>query len=124
MNPTRSTDPERAATPPDPPKLENPPTMHSSLILRQSLIRAALVLASFVATSTLMLTLGALFDDASRQPWLSDTPQARSAVAACHAQAARDARRHCLRAVVAEAQARDAGASRLAALTSSSQATR
>lgn len=93
--------------------------MHSSLTLRPGLMRAALVLASFFTTSTLLLVLGALFDDASRQPWLRDSPQARIAVAACHAHAAREARRSCLRAVVAEAQARDAGMSRVAALAPS-----
>ena len=93
--------------------------MHSTVTLRLGLMRAALVLASFFTTSTLLLVLGALFDDASRQPWLRDTPQARAAVATCHAHAAREARRSCLRAVVAEAQARDAGMSRLAALAPS-----
>lgn len=90
--------------------------MTPSLSLRHHLARAALVGASFVTASTLLLALGAAFDAASREPWLRDTPQARAAVAACDAHAARDARRGCLRAVVAEARARDAGAARLAAL--------
>ena len=68
--------------------------MHSTVTLRLGLMRAALVLASFFTTSTLLLVLGALFDDASRQPWLRDTPQARAAVATCHAHAARDGAVH------------------------------
>lgn len=86
------------------------------LSLRRHLARAALVAASFVTTSALMLALGAAFDAASREPWLRDTPQVRVAVAACDARASRDARRNRLRTVVAEARARDAGAARLAAL--------
>lgn len=84
--------------------------------LRHHLARCALVAASFVTTSALMLALGAAFDGASREPWLRDSPQARVAVAACESRAARGGRRDCLRAVVAQARMRDAGAARLAAL--------
>lgn len=74
------------------------------------LTRAAIVVASFVASATLMAAIGAAFDGVA-QPWLRDTPSARLEVARCDALAQRAARRDCLRAVVADARERDAGRS-------------
>jgi hypothetical protein len=81
--------------------------------------RTAIVAASFVATATLMLAVGAAFHAASSQPWLRDTPQARTAVAQCAGRPDRETRQRCLKAVVAEARARDAGAARLATVGAS-----
>ncbi len=78
-------------------------------------VRAAIVAVSFFAAAATTLGVGAAFHAASAQPWLRDTPAAREAVAACPARAGRDARRECVRVLVARAQARDAGAARLAA---------
>jgi hypothetical protein len=83
--------------------------------LKAMAARTAIVAASFVATVTLMLAVGAAFHAASSQPWLRDTPQARSAVARCAGRSDRETRQQCLQAVVAEARARDAGGARLAA---------
>lgn len=78
--------------------------------------RAALFSAAFAVSSGLMLALGAAFDQASSSAWLHDSPQARLALAQCEAQHRRAAQHDCLRAVVARAQARDAGAAALIVL--------
>jgi hypothetical protein len=77
--------------------------------------RIAWFAASFAATSVLLLGLGALFGAASPPTWLRDTPQSRAVAATCAARADRAEQRDCMREAIARAQARDAGATRLAA---------
>ena len=84
--------------------------------LKSTLIRSALVAASFVATSSLMLTIGAVFHGASSQPWLRDSPQARAAVARCAALVHRNDRLDCMHTVIAQARQRDNGTTRVAAV--------
>lgn len=88
--------------------------------LKPPLVRAALVAASFAASSLTVLAIGALFHHAARDPWLRDTPQAREAMARCEALDERRRQQACLRAVVAAAQQRDAGATQLASAASRS----
>lgn len=78
--------------------------------------RAALLAAAFATSATLLLAVGAAFYSVSSGSVLADSPHARSAVASCDALGERIARHHCVRRLVAEAQARDAGAAQLAAL--------
>ena len=79
-----------------------------SKYLNSFVVRAALVAASFVATSGMMLGVGFVFDSASREPWLRDSPQARLAMADCSARSSRAEQRGCARRVLAAAQAREA----------------
>jgi hypothetical protein len=83
--------------------------------LKLFLARAALVAASFAASSLIMLAIGSAFHGASSEPWLRDSPHARAAAERCAVYAARQARHQCVRAAVMEARARDAGAAQLAA---------
>ncbi len=78
--------------------------------LSPPLARAAILAASFVASSALVLAVSALFHQASRDGWLRDSPLARDAVARCHAQAERQVRHACVQHLVAAARERDAGA--------------
>ena len=78
--------------------------------------RAAVVAAAFATSATLLLAVGGAFYSVSSAPVLADSPQALSAVAGCDALGDRAARQHCVRRLVAEAKARDAGAAQLAAL--------
>jgi hypothetical protein len=101
--------------PPQPPPKEM--TMERYYERRKSLsARAAIFTAAFATSATLLLAVGAAFYSVSSEPVLADSPQARSAVARCDALGDRVARQHCVRRLVAEAQARDAGAAQLAAL--------
>ena len=86
------------------------------------LTRAALFSAAFVASSGVVVAVGAAFDSVSRQPWLRDTPMARAEMASCSVQAGRTQRDDCQRRVVAAALARDAGARQFAAAASAVRA--
>lgn len=86
-----------------------------SKYLNSFVVRAALVAASFVASSSVMLGVGAVFDSASREPWLRDSPQARLAMADCNARSSRAEQRGCARQVLAAAQARGAQVATIAA---------
>ncbi len=81
--------------------------------------RAAAFAAAFATSATLLLAVGSAFYSVSNEPVLADSLQARSAVAGCDAPGDRVARQHCVRRLVAEAKARDAGAAQLAALAAS-----
>jgi hypothetical protein len=78
--------------------------------------RAAGFAAAFAMSATVLIAVVGAFYNVSREPVLSDSPQARSAVARCDARGDRAARQHCLRHLVASAKAHDAGASQIAAL--------
>jgi hypothetical protein len=69
--------------------------------------RSALVSAAFIASSALVLGVGALFDSASREPWLADTALVRHALAACPAEVENARRLTCVRRFVAEARQRE-----------------
>ena len=84
--------------------------------------RLTIVGGAFVAAAATVLAVGALFHHAARDPWLRDTPQAREAVARCEALDGRGRQQACLRDVVAAAQRRDAGLTRLAAAPASATA--
>jgi len=84
--------------------------------LNALLARAALFAAAFAASATLLVAVGGAFHSVSKEPVLADSPRARFAVAGCDALGDRVARQHCVRRLVAEAKARDAGAAQLAAL--------
>lgn len=76
--------------------------------------QCAAFVAAFAASAAVTLGVTALFDSASRTPWLRDTPAARAAFADCAARDGRAARDRCLHQAVAAAQARDAGRTQLA----------
>lgn len=78
--------------------------------------RAAAFAAAFATSATLLLAVVGAFYSVTSEPVLADPPQARSAVHGCDALGDRVARRHCVRRLLAEAKARDAGAAQLAAL--------
>ena len=78
--------------------------------------RAAVIAAALATSATLLLAVSAAYYSVSSEPVLADSPYARSAVAGCDALGDRVARQHCVRRLVAEAKARDAGAAQLAAL--------
>lgn len=90
--------------------------------LKPFALQLTLVGGAFVAAAATVLAVGALFHHAARDPWLRDTPQAREAVARCEALDGRGRQQACLREVVAAAQRRDAGLTRLAALPASATA--
>lgn len=92
--------------------------------LQHALARAAWVAASFAASSLTVLAVGALFHHAARDPWLRDAPQARENVARCEALDDRGRQQACLRAVVAAARQRDAGATQVASLGAAAAASR
>lgn len=81
---------------------------------RLLLSKAALVAAAFAASSALFLAVGAAFHSASSELWLRESPQARLVAERCEALNERAARHGCVRAAVAQAQARDGGAAPLA----------
>lgn len=87
-----------------PPSNLNHETVSMSKYLMRLPARAAIVSAAFVASASLMLGVGLLFDGASREPWLRDNPQIRAAVAQCQAKAAPADRSACVRRVFAEAR--------------------
>jgi hypothetical protein len=80
------------------------------------LARAAAFAAAFATSATLLLALASALYSVSSEQVLADSPQARSAVADCETRGERVAREHCVRRLVADAKAHDAGASQLAAL--------
>ena len=79
--------------------------------------RAAAFSAAFAMSATLLIALVGAFYSVSSEQVLADSPQARFAVADCDARGDRVAREHCVRRLVVNAKAHDAGASQLAALT-------
>lgn len=78
--------------------------------------RAPLFAAAFAMSATLLIAIVGAFYSVSNEPVLTDSPQARSAVADCDARGDRVARQHCVRRLVASAKAHDAGVSQLATL--------
>jgi hypothetical protein len=78
--------------------------------------RVALFAAAFTTSATLLLAVVGAFYSVSSDAVLADSPEARSAVAGCDARGDRVAQQHCVRRLVARAQARDAGASQIARL--------
>lgn len=76
--------------------------------------RVVLVVAAAAAAAAQFVVVAAAFNDASREPFLRDTPHNRLAVARCEAHGAREARDHCVRRLVAAAKASDAGTAKLA----------
>lgn len=78
--------------------------------------RAAAFAAAFAMSATLLLALVGAFYSVSSEAVLADSPQARSAVAGCDARGDRVARQDCVRRLVVNAKAHDAGASQLASL--------
>jgi hypothetical protein len=94
----------------------------SSTVLKSGALRVAVFVASFAATSAVMVAVGAVFHAAGSGAVLRDTPQARAAVARCDARPLRKQRSDCVRHVVAQARARDAGASMMAAASASARA--
>lgn len=87
--------------------------------LKYHLARATLIAAALVMSATLLLAVGGAFYSVSSEPVLADTPRARLAVASCDALGDRGARQHCVKRLVADAQARDAGSAQLAELSAS-----
>jgi len=77
--------------------------------------RVVLAMAAAAVAAAQFIVVAAVFNDASREPILRDTPHNRLAVARCDAKATREARDRCVRLLVAAAKASDAGAARLAA---------
>ena len=113
--PTMETGDALSPLPPQPPPKEM--TMERYYERHKSLpARAAIFAAAFTTSATLLLAVVGAFYSVSSEPVLADSPQARSAVAGCDAHGDRVARQRCVRRLVAEAQARDAGAAQLAAL--------
>jgi hypothetical protein len=78
--------------------------------------RLAPFAAAFATSATLLLAVVGAFYSVSSDPVLADSPEAQSAVAGCDARSDRVAREHCVRRLVAKAQARDAGASQVATI--------
>ena len=112
---TLETGDAQAPLPPQPPPKEM--TMERYYERPKCLSARAAVFAAALATSaTLLLAVGGAFYSVSSEPVLADSPQARSAVAGCDALGDHAARQHCVWHLLAEANARDAGAARLAAL--------
>lgn len=101
-----------------PPPKEMTMQIHNDLFKRL-LARAAVFAAAFATSATLLLAVGAAFYSVSSDPVLADSPRARSAIEGCDALGDRTARQHCVRRLVAEAKARDAGAAQLAGLAAS-----
>lgn len=89
--------------------------------LKPPLARAAILAASFAASSALVLAVGTLFHQASSSGWLRDAPLARDAVARCHAQPERQLQQACVKHLVAAARERDAGARHLLAQAGNAQ---
>lgn len=78
--------------------------------------RAAGFVAAFATSATLLIAVASAFYSVSSEQMLADSPQARSAVAGCDTRGDRAARQDCVRRLVADAKAHDAGASQIAAL--------
>ena len=84
--------------------------------LKRPSTRAALFASAFATSVTLLLAVGSAFYSLSNEPVLADSPHARLAAERCDALGHRDARQHCMRRLVVEANAHDAGAAKLVAL--------
>lgn len=84
--------------------------------LGQPLARSAIVLAAFTASAACLCAVVLVFGHASSDPFLRDSAQARIAVARCDELGHRDARDRCVHGLAREARARDADASRPAAV--------
>jgi len=84
--------------------------------LKRPSARAALFASAFATSATLMLAVVSAFYSVSNEPVLADSPYARLAVERCDALGDHDARQHCMRRLVVEANAHDAGAAKLVAL--------
>ena len=80
--------------------------------------RVAFGAAAFATWVTLMLAVLGAFYSVSSEAVLADSPEARPAVAGCESRGDRVARRDCVRRLVANTQARDAGASQVATVAS------
>jgi hypothetical protein len=78
--------------------------------------RVAFGAAAFATSATLLLAVLSAFYSVSSEALLADSPEARSALAGCESRGDDVARRHCVLRLVARAQARDAGASQVAAV--------
>jgi len=85
-------------------------------VLKNLRARVAIGAAAFATSATLMLAVLGAFYSVSSEALLADSAEARSAVADCESRGDGVARRHCVRRVVANAQARDTGASQVATL--------
>jgi len=85
--------------------------------LKNPRVRVALGAAAFATSATLMLAVLGAFYSVSSEAVLADSPEARAAVAGCEARV-RLGRQQCVRRLVANAQARDAGASQVATVAS------
>jgi hypothetical protein len=93
------------------------PAMHPlKQRLKHWVVGAACFAAAFVASSFVVLAVGVAFHVASREPWLAESPQSRAVAQRCFADGERADRYRCVRAAVAAALARDAGAAQVAAL--------
>jgi len=82
--------------------------------LRNFWTRVGLGAAAFAMSATVLLAVISALYIVSSEPVLADSAEARSAVAACDARGDRVARQRCVRRLVANAQAQDAGASQVA----------
>ena len=82
--------------------------------LKNLRVRLALGAAAFATSATLLLSVLSAFYSVSSEALLADLPEARSAVADCESRSDAVARRHCVQLLVAQARARDAGASQVA----------
>ena len=78
--------------------------------------RVALGAAALTMSATLLLAVFSAFYIVSSGPVLADSPEARSAVAACDAPGDRVVRQRCVKRLVANARAQDADASQVATL--------
>lgn len=115
LDPSLETGDALSPLPPQPPPKEM--TMERYYDRHKCLsARAAVLAAAFATSATLLLAVGAAFYSVSSELVLADSPHARSAIARCDALGDRIAQHDCVRRLVAEAKAHDAGAAQLAAL--------
>lgn len=77
--------------------------------------RIACASASLLTCAGLFAAVIGLFGQASSTPWLPDTPEATALASACQAQPSRSARAACMSQLVAQWQAPDRRAVRVAA---------
>ena len=84
--------------------------------LRNLWARVALFAAALATSTTLLVAVLGAFYSVSSEAVLADSREARYAVAECAARGDRVAREHCVRRLVARAQAQDAGASQISTL--------
>lgn len=89
---------------------------HSKNLLGPPLARSAIFLASFTASAACLCAVVLVFEHASSDPFLRDSAQARIVVARSDELGHRAARDRCVRGLMQAARARDADASRPAAV--------